>query len=148
VEDQSGFFKDRVTKETPKIQREKHVRSGLFLAGMVLAFTVAAADICFHGDEGYSHLHHLLIIFMGFLPAAAAAMGGYAEKMATTAQTKRYEWMTGIYGIASERIRGSIEQGDYEKAQALVLELGKEALEENADWVIMRRERPIEVPQG
>lgn len=148
VDAQSDYFIGKVDEETPSIEIEKNVKNWMFLTGMAMAFIVAAADIFFHGDERYTHLHHLLIILMGLLPAAAAAMGGYADKMATSAQTKRYEWMKGIYSTASGRINGCIDQGDYEKAQAMILELGKEALEENADWVIMRRERPIEVPKG
>jgi len=34
------------------------------------------------------------------------------------------------------------------EVQALLEELGKEALVENGDWVLLHRERPLEVPHG
>jgi hypothetical protein len=36
----------------------------------------------------------------------------------------------------------------YQPAQHLIEELGKEALEENGDWVLLHRERPLEVPHA
>ena len=34
------------------------------------------------------------------------------------------------------------------EAPATLLELGKEALAENGDWVLLRRERPLEMPHA
>ncbi len=148
VQVQLNFFNKRVREDTRKLHHSEKRRDGIFKAGLILAIIVSVADIFFHGEQIYSSTHHLLIVLMGFLPAMAAALGGYTEKMATSAQTKRYEWMTNIYSIAEKRLSACIEKGDYKMAQELILELGQESLEENADWLIMHRERPIEVPKG
>ena len=85
---------------------------------------------------------------MGTAPAIAAAIGGYAEKMAFSVQAKRYQWMSALYTRASSKLDPLLEPNQLSAAQELIRELGKEALEENGDWVSMRRERSIEVPRG
>ena len=39
-------------------------------------------------------------------------------------------------------------EGKRHEAQELLIELGKEALGENGDWMLLHRERPLEVPKG
>jgi hypothetical protein len=88
--------------------------------------------------------HHVLVVFMGLLPAVAAALSGYAERMAFGPQAKRYRWMAALYARAERRLQVALNQGHLDDAQRLVLELGNEALLENGDWVMMHRDRPPE----
>jgi hypothetical protein len=54
--------------------------------------------------------------------------------------------MEAIFGHASELVRGAIESRNYENACECLTKLGKEALAENGDWVLLHRERPLELP--
>jgi hypothetical protein len=65
--------------------------------------------------------------------------------MAFSAQAKRYEWMSALFARAGKKLRALVDQGQLSEAQQLIRELGKEALEENGDWVIVHRERTPEV---
>lgn len=40
------------------------------------------------------------------------------------------------------------EPVDFERAQRIVEELGREALQENAEWLLLRRSKPLELPLG
>lgn len=84
---------------------------------------------------------------MGTAPAIAAALGGYAEKMAFAAQQKRYRWMRDLFARANTQLEKFLDAGRLHEAQRLILDLGKEALEENGDWVMIHREREMEVPK-
>jgi len=37
---------------------------------------------------------------------------------------------------------------DVKICQSIIYRLGREALVENSDWLLMHRERPVEVPKG
>lgn len=55
-----------------------------------------------------------------------------------------------LFGRARDRLRNLLSYGEYDsikykESQILVEELGKEALVENGDWVLMHRDRPLEV---
>ena len=42
------------------------------------------------------------------------------------------------------RLRRVLEEGDFETFRHLLFDLGKEALRENGDWVLLHRERPLD----
>jgi hypothetical protein len=41
-----------------------------------------------------------------------------------------------------------LDENDIDSARHLILDLGREALLENSDWVLMHRERPMKIPMG
>lgn len=85
---------------------------------------------------------------MGFTPAVAAALAGYAGKMAYSAQTKQYQRMKAVFTRAALYMDKYLKDNDLNGVQELIRELGVEALAENGDWVILHQERPIEMPVG
>lgn len=134
----------------------------LLLAGM-LAGVLAMFPPGDWSARAASGWTHGLIILMGLTPAIAAAMGGYAERMAIAAQARRYGWMAALYARAKYELDVALglivpkddadrallsEQEKLQRARAVLLELGREALSENGDWVLMHRERPPEAPKG
>jgi len=81
-------------------------------------------------------------------PAAfviAGACDYYAERMLFSEHAKQYSRMHDIFRKSLNLFE---KAGDNSLRQSVILAAGKEALAENGDWVLMHRERPIEVPQG
>jgi hypothetical protein len=74
---------------------------------------------------------------MGLAAVAAALVYGYAETMALSDESKQYERMKRIFDSALQKPAGP----------DLLEALGKEALAENGEWVLMHRERPVEMPK-
>jgi len=88
--------------------------------------------------------------------------------MAYSAQAKRYDWMSALFDRAAKQVdklfarstnqgiglpgssgnNGNRAENKYSPMQRLCLDLGTEALEENGDWVLLHRERPLEVPHA
>ena len=56
--------------------------------------------------------------------------------------------MSEIFSRAEDSLQGLLKAGDFEESHELIKELGQEALAENGDWVLLHRERPLEVPQA
>jgi hypothetical protein len=80
---------------------------------------------------------------IGLAPAVAALLYMYAHTRAFLEQGRQYDRMSQLFGNARRRLRQVLEEGDVEAFRRLLLELGKEALRENGDWVLLHRERPI-----
>lgn len=91
-----------------------------------------------HGD------YQGLVVLIGVLAAAAGAFHGYGQKRALDAQAKRYARMHTVFQSALDQLNSP--ETDSRQATAVLRELGREALEENADWVMLHRERPLEPP--
>lgn len=83
------------------------------------------------------------------VPLAMAAMLGavfehHAEKQNLTGNAKRYERMFRVFDRARRELN-AIARGAPGNPQEIIYELGRAALVEHADWLIMRRDRPMKV---
>ena len=87
-----------------------------------------------------------MIFWMGMLLVIAGLLAGYGERRALAEQIKQYAQMGTIFALAEQRLRDLLDTGEHEQALDLIEELGKEALRENGDWVLLHRERDVEVP--
>jgi hypothetical protein len=96
--------------------------------------------------------HRWIVVLMGFAPIAAALWETYAERLGVRTQVNQYARFAGIFRRAkrfAERLESHPGRHDRHHALiALLHELGREALMENGDWVLLLRERPIVLPKG
>jgi hypothetical protein len=90
---------------------------------------------------------HAVIIVVGLLPGVAAAWTGYSERLALKAQARQYDRMRMLFERAYELLPATIDDQTSALAHALYHELGVEAMRENAEWVAIYRQRPIQPPQ-
>ncbi|HAI68897.1 MAG TPA: hypothetical protein DCM38_05595, partial [Gammaproteobacteria bacterium] len=86
-------------------------------------------------------------------PATGALLHHYVEKMAFEEQAKQYERMATLFAKADEEVKKLINapvqnEATQQRAEEVLFELGKEALEENGDWVLLHRKRQLELPKG
>ncbi|HXD30972.1 MAG TPA: hypothetical protein VN643_07645 [Pyrinomonadaceae bacterium] len=146
IEDQRNFFS--TSKDHRRLIRHERTAKVLFFFGLLLAAVVVIMHFLSPEFGEHSFWRHSLIVIMGITPAIAAAIGGYAEKMAYSAQAKRYDWMNSLYDRAAVQLAKLMEQQDAQGARQLIFDLGKEALEENGDWVMIHRERTADVYKG
>jgi hypothetical protein len=148
VEDQRSFFDRATRRDHSKLRRRENLASSFFGFGLGLAMVVVVLHLLLPEFGESSHWRHLLIVVMGITPAIAAAIGGYAEKMAFSAQAKRYDWMKALFDRAAHQLANLVTHNDHAGARQLIFELGKEALEEHGDWVMIHRERTADVYKG
>ncbi len=98
-------------------------------------------------------IHGLLLSLIVSLPAVLAALlNNYVEKKALSAEAERYAAMKNLFERATGCSRDLMKSGKsddetYKELRRLVEELGKEALTENGDWVLMHRERLLDIPR-
>jgi hypothetical protein len=92
--------------------------------------------------------HTWVVVALGLVTVAAAMVQSYTQKRAFGEHARQYSRMAEIFARAGERMAALLHDGKIERAGALAVELGKEALAEHGDWVILHRERPVELPKG
>jgi len=93
--------------------------------------------------------HNLLILLIALFPAAGALLHHYLETMAFAEEAKQYKRMAHLFKRADQQLQSqpqSAETDQLSPEQQLLFELGKEALAENGDWVLLHRKPPLRVP--
>ena len=76
----------------------------------------------------------------------AALLHFYGHSSAFGDEAKHYAQMGRLFHQAHRRLQ-KLAGGDGAATRRLLIELGREALAENGDWVLTRRDRPLELPK-
>ena len=92
-------------------------------------------------------LDHAVLIVVGLLPGIAAALAGYSERLAYSAQARQYDRMRMLFERAYDLLPEIVDERTAPLVLELYTELGSEAMKENAEWVAIYRQRPIQ-PQA
>ncbi len=85
--------------------------------------------------------HQILLVLMGVLPLIAAVRSAYSHQKADKELIKQYRFMNRVFRNAHRLLS---KTHDLEMKLQILRALGKAALEEHAEWILMHRERPLE----
>lgn len=114
-------------------------------AAVLLVMTAfLLAPLLFLAVDKASHLHLAVLLAVGLLPGSAAVLAGYSERLALNAQARQYDRMRELFGRAYELLPERIDGKTALLVRAVYRELGIEAMRENAEWVAVYRQRPIQ----
>ena len=107
---------------------------------------IAVIELAVHWKT--HHANHLLIVmtFLGLVLAALAEE--IADYHTYGILARQYEWMKNLFTTARDRLETHLAEPNPARAQRLIHELGLEALNENADWLVQRRRKPMQLPKG
>lgn len=120
-------------------------------AGLALTFLVLLAPrhlpayLAAHLDQ---RAHEWWIVAMVLTAAIPALLHAYGDKRALAEHEKQYKHMASLFARAQERLQAHLHDRNPLKTRTLIFELGKDALAEHGDWVLLHRERPIEPPRA
>ena len=143
VEHQKVYFEKAAPENRDSLSSQKRWADRLFCAGLIIAGQLLGFNVFF---QKIPILHDIIIILIGFLPAFGAVLRAYAQKRAYDAHAKQYAFMAGLFKRASDALEK--HKNDEAKSIEILRELGKAALEENSEWVLLHRERSLEIPKG
>ena len=146
---QAAYYADRAQSQRERLHHLER-RSRLFMGAGLLA--TAGLVLFWNRLESLPAWHRWIVVLMGFAPIGAALWETYAERLGLRTQVNQYARFAGIFSRArrfAERLDRHPGRHDRHHALiALLRELGREALMENGDWVLLLRERPIVLPKG
>lgn len=159
VRDQRKYFgkaahRDEAAHEKIEKLVEKFVVVGPVIAALMgLALLIPSPlQHWLHGGadhHGPGYLFHKgLIILIFVLAATGGVLHTYADKRALAQQAKQYERMSTLFSVAERHLEEFLREGRIAEARQVILELGRASLAENGDWVLVHRERPVDVPHA
>jgi hypothetical protein len=96
------------------------------------------------GRAGTFDLRGALLIVIGLMPGLAAAMSSYSERLALKGQARQYDRMRMLFEQACQLLPEQIDPATAPLVRSVYRELGIEAMKENAEWVAVYRQRPIQ----
>lgn len=137
VEDQYAYFSKVALRDQTKFQRIKKVSYAFFLVGLAMGVI-----------KVFLSPEHPILVAIGIAVILAALLFGYAKSRALSEHAKQYGRMSIIFANAKRHLEELVKSGRHTSARGLIEELGKEALVENGDWVLLHRERPLQVPKS
>ena len=152
-EEQWGFYRNARAREARRSELTARTNTALFAVGAVcatLAVVFPQLVKSIHGGEivvfsnwfkGHGQT------FFAIAVAYGALLASYLEKRGFATNAKRYEHMFFLFDAVKRRLANLPPEATHE-AEAIILELGREALAEHADWLLQRRERPLNFIQG
>ncbi len=141
INDQGAYFSRALRKEREMATRIKF--AARLCLGVTAVIAVALAATLAARSTAYQPL---LLMLLTLMLAGAGLFTGYAQKRAHEEHARRYDRMSVLYKIAGERVELLLGEKDLAAARAVLMHLGREALAETCDWLILHREREIEVP--
>jgi hypothetical protein len=115
-------------------------------AGLICLWSVGVLGVVLLFLTNNAFYFDLVAIILEALLAAAALLHHFNNRLAYAEHTKQYNRMVLLFARASDLLGKFLEHDDYENAYDCVRSVGNEALTENGDWVLLHRERPLEVP--
>jgi hypothetical protein len=120
---------------------------GGLLAGSGWGERLGLAPLAADAPGGpYERVRGLLLVLLALSAVVAALLHNFSEKGALSEHARQYARMGLLFAEAERRLTGRLDRLD--EARALLAELGREALAENGDWLLLHRDRPLEVPEG
>jgi hypothetical protein len=140
VEDQARYFAKSAHRNHEWFHKAERLITGMFALGLVLA--VIQLFLYDHPAEVH------LLLGIALLPVAAAMFHNYLQKNAVAEHAKQYDRMSVFYHRAKLHLERLLARNAYDTARHFIAELGREALTENADWILTHRDRPLEIPKG
>lgn len=93
-------------------------------------------------------IHHVIVVSVAMMLAISAAIHSFSDKTSLSETSKQYQRMVGLYTLSINKLAPLIEQSDPTPVKQVLFELGKEALTEHGDWLILNRSRPLELPKA
>jgi hypothetical protein len=91
--------------------------------------------------------HAWVVVGLGVVTVVGALVHSYTDKRAFGEHARQYSRMAEVFTRAGERMAALLHDSKHERARILAVELGKEALTEHGDWLMLHRERPIQPPK-
>ena len=159
IQEQKSYFARKAHREMEELERaEKRIK--VLLASSV-ALTISLALVLalpifvdWAPLEALKHWveqpwpHAWIMIAIVMLAVCAGLWHTYNQQKAHAEHAKRYGRMAVLFDYANLHMERMLKDNRTREIPGLLRELGEEALAENGEWVLIHRERPLEVPHA
>ena len=133
---QLSYYRYKEVEKARRFRRTTFLGRTALWAGILIAIILAVAGTDMSEDN-----RAYLLVLMGIFPLFAGVRDAYSHKKAEKELIKQYRFMGGVLANARRLLDSS---DDVNFRRAVLRALGNAALEEDAEWILMHRERPLE----
>lgn len=159
VRDQRKYFEKNTVRRKDLAEAQERFTFRFFYLAMFLVFGIFIMKAIVLLQQGFLEniidmndikglTYSVFLVLIDTFIAIGAAWAVYVEKKGFNEEAKQFQRMKDLFNRGSRVMAGCLKEEDLKGAERLVIELGKEALTENGDWLILRRSKPMEVPLG
>lgn len=157
VREQRNYYIRKVKREEEGLEKSERLIGALLVGSIALALLLAPTLSVPSNFPVLSALKHYLeqpmphaifMIVVVMLAVSAGLVHGYNQHFARAEHIKRFSRMSTLFDAAAQQIDELLKENKDAEVRAILRELGREALSENGDWVLLHRERPLEVPHA
>ena len=148
----------KLAKKYRQHRRLNRLAFGCMVVSVLLAIGLAACQLLIPDNVFIAENATLLMFISGALPVLAMIFKEINDRMGYEEDVDRYAWYYNVFKRAIIEVDETFEEryysyngNDAAKRDAInvkLLEIGKEALIENADWVMLNEKRAPEVPSN
>jgi hypothetical protein len=137
IAEQSTYFQIGAVRRTLAVKRLRSLARALYGVGLATAAGTAVAGYV----QAAPAVEHALVFAMAVAPAFAGIILSWIEQTGIEDEARQTTRMARLF----ESARRDWDEHPTLRT-ALMSELGKEAVYENADWLLMHRSHPLEAP--
>ena len=148
IADQGGYFRRSVVKKQAEAARYARFVQTMFWLSFAASLALGPARVLGWKVPQLAALQvdGAFELAAAVALAAAAALAAFSDRLHLPELSRQHDRMFLVFQRAERRMKTLADAGETERAQAVLLELGKAALHENAAWVLLHRSRPMEAP--
>jgi hypothetical protein len=152
VEHQRYYFSRAAKANRKRAERIEHMVTAAVVLPLAIAVAiaiVAAVNFAFGFGWWEPPTREWLkwpLIAIDLLLAIGALLHHFGERMAYAEHGTEYSSMESAFRNATAIIKRQLAAGDASSARSCLRKLGQAALAENGEWVLLHRERPLELP--
>jgi hypothetical protein len=121
----------------------------VLVVAAIPAFLTRMRDVLHVGipDWIVSEQHAWIVVALGLVTLIGAFHHTFAEQRAFAEHRNQYERMAKLFERGQTAFDERRAAGDRAAIEQLLVALGAEALAEHADWLVLHRERPLQIPK-
>jgi hypothetical protein len=148
IDEQRSYFQ-AASNRTARIQALLQSTVGTLVpVYVVLSLAVGIFLALWHGSPDFeSHLRWASGAFAALGAVIAALLTSYSRTRAFSEDAKRYRRMYLLFDEAQRELHAAIDAKEEVAVRELAVALGREALAEQAEWLLTQRERPVGIVQ-
>jgi hypothetical protein len=144
IRGQYEWYKNRTVENHRRHTHLEKTANIFFLLGFLLSLIMLGDNVL--GYHTFPITEYFPISILMAL-ALSGIIHGYNEKMVFSEESKQYDRMAMYFKLALSQLE-KLDPHEYKtKGITIMTELGKEALTENGDWLLLHRSRPLEIPR-
>lgn len=139
LESEARFFAGRAARADRDARRWSRIHWAALLASFL---GVGCIAYLVHERSRYD----AFAVVTGVLLYGASLIRNFSERRAYEAITRRYHLMHAVFARAASAVGDSRAELESAESASVFRALGEESLAENGDWLLLRRDRPLEIP--